>query len=363
MVDVDIGGIKPLATSLRSLRYNLLAWYQEGAAPWPWRQNWAKHKDPYHVWLSEIMLQQTVINAALPKYQSFLELFPSVEDLALATENDVKLACSGLGYYRRFGLMHKAAKLLVATGSPIQWPTCYDEWLELPGIGPYTAAAVSSIVLGSPHAVVDGNVERVLCRLLDIRLPVNMPKLKPIYQDRADALLVREAPGDFNQAVMELGQTVCKVGEPLCGECPLADGCLSKKAKSQHLAPGPKIKKSSVGVKMRLVIPTNGRQLGLMKRPHKAKFLKDTLGFPTFIRQGRFFRGDGFDVDLDWKHGEKLGTFKHGITNHKIEAEVWGMPLSHLQGLLEFQKVGKKVGKSRLISSLDSKGLDIGLKH
>ena len=146
----------------------------------PWREMFAQHASPYHVWVSEIMLQQTVIKAVIPKYLSFFERFPTVFDLAAAQEEDVRLACQGLGYYRRFKLMHNCAKKLCENKNEknFVWPGSYKEWLSYPGIGTYTASAISSICLSEAQMVVDGNVERLMCRLHDIRLEPNLAPLK-----------------------------------------------------------------------------------------------------------------------------------------------------------------------------------------
>lgn len=364
MASVSAKSYPDLSPQLTHLNLGLLHWYYESNVNWPWRQLWKRFRSPYHVWLSEIMLQQTVIKAVLPKYEAFLETFPTVRDLAAAEETDVKLACSGLGYYRRFGLMRKAACVLVERSKgEIEWPSSYEEWLDLPGVGPYTAAAISSIVLGEARAVVDGNVERVLCRLLDIREPVNSPHLKPVYLDRAAKLLIKKSPGDFNQAVMELGQVLCRVTKPACPKCPLQEGCMSFRVGSQHLAPGAKIRKATKSVELRVVVPKGKTNFGLMDRPLKAKFLKETLGFPTFLKKGRSYSGDGFDCAIDWESGNKVGEFKHSITNHRIKAEVWEMPLLRVEREVGLERVSLKKGPKVLVSSFDKKTLEAAGFH
>ena len=202
-------------TSAQVIGKRLLKWYLTHRESHPWRYE-SPPADPYRVWLSEIMLQQTTIKAVTPAYIRFLELFPNIQDLSAADEASVRRACAGLGYYRRFSLFHKAAKQLTENQDTVKWPNSYEKWLELPGVGSYTAAAVSSIVLNAPRAVVDGNVERVLSRLLDIRLPPNLPILKPFFQEKAQSMLITSSAGDFNQALMELGQKQCSVSSPDC---------------------------------------------------------------------------------------------------------------------------------------------------
>ena len=168
------------------LSAKLESWYRDNARLLPWRRLWAQQKNPWHVWVSEIMLQQTVIKAVLPIYERFLKQFPTHEALAAATTEEVRLAVRGLGYYRRFDALHRACQKLTATGEGL--PRNHEKWLDLPGVGPYTAAAIASITADEPHGVVDGNVERVFCRLLDIRSEPNLPHLKKSFKSFMDHL-------------------------------------------------------------------------------------------------------------------------------------------------------------------------------
>lgn len=195
----------------------LLAWYDIHARDLPWR----KGRDPYHIWLSEIMLQQTRVAAVVEHYHEFLRRFPTVQQLAAARESAVLAAWSGLGYYRRARMMHLAAHV-IANELGGQFPITAEGLRALPGIGRYTSAAIASIVFGEPVAVVDGNVERVLERFLGRRLaPEKMWMM-------AQSLLDRGRPGDFNQALMELGATVCTPRAPSCLMCPVVELCASR---------------------------------------------------------------------------------------------------------------------------------------
>lgn len=303
-------------------------WYQSKARALPWRELWRINRDPWHIWVSEIMLQQTVIKAVLPVYDRFLKLFPSPQDLASADTEAVRLSVRGLGYYRRFDLLHRAARYLIEVNAGV-WPKSYEEWLNLPGIGDYTASAISSITLNEPHGVVDGNVERVLCRLLDIRTAPNLPELKVQFKSLMNKLAAFGHPGDFNQSVMELGQTVCTPTSPACPLCPVAAFCESRKNGSQALAPGPKARPEFSEVRMALLIPTKDESAVLMRRPAKAKFLRNTFGFPTLIYQEKTgWQGDGFELPQKMKSrldktSKRLGKrIKHNITKHKISADV-----------------------------------------
>ena len=193
----------------------LLSWYDRNRRDLPWRRT----RDPYRIWLSEIMLQQTRVAVVLGRYEQFLERFPSVQSLAAARESSVLAEWSGLGYYRRARNLHAAARVLVREMRG-QFPQNADALRRLPGIGRYTAAAIASISFGEPVAVVDGNVERVISRL---RGSARIPAAR--VWAIAEALLCRERPGDFNQAMMELGATVCLPTEPKCPECPIRSFC------------------------------------------------------------------------------------------------------------------------------------------
>ena len=200
-----------------SFRTCLLAWYDAHARDLPWREN----RDPYRVWVSEIMLQQTRVAAVIAHYHEFLRRFPTVSKLAAAREASVLAAWSGLGYYRRARMLHRAAKVVVRELGG-KFPGTAEGWRELPGIGRYTAAAIASIACGERVAVVDGNVERVLQRVSGRRLAG-----EELWRT-AEALLEPERPGDFNQAMMELGATVCTPRGPACLTCPVVELCATR---------------------------------------------------------------------------------------------------------------------------------------
>jgi A/G-specific adenine glycosylase len=213
-----------------SFRRRLLSWYANAKRDLPWRAS----RDPWRILVSEVMLQQTRVSAVLPYYERFIARFPSAHAFSQADDAEVLQYWAGLGYYSRGRNLHAAAKRIVENGG---FPTRYEEILALPGVGEYTAAAVSSIAFDLPHAVMDGNVARVLARITaeagDIRSGVVRGRLR----DRAEMLLDRSHPGDFNQALMELGATVCLPRQPRCGMCPVAAHCLAKAEGRQHELP------------------------------------------------------------------------------------------------------------------------------
>jgi A/G-specific adenine glycosylase len=202
---------------LPQLRGALLGWYDQNRRDLPWR----KTRDPYRVWISEIMLQQTRVAAVIPRYEEFLRRFPSVQKLAAARESSVLAEWSGLGYYRRARNLHAAAKIIAREKI---FPQNAEAWRALPGIGRYTATAIASIAFNEPVAVFDGNVERVLQRVL------GGPLADQKLWDTAQSLLDRERPGDFNQAMMELGATLCLPRQPQCAGCPIIKFCRTRGA-------------------------------------------------------------------------------------------------------------------------------------
>lgn len=326
----DIGELTqlPLHIPKNYFKKQITPWYQTNKIDYPWRSIWQQQSNPYHIWVSEIMLQQTVIKAVLPKYEVFLKTFPTLEDLAHATEDDIRPCISGLGYYRRFRMLHEACQLLAAKKEQgqIPWPKTFADWKKLPGIGDYTAAAISSIAFNQKVPVVDGNVERVMCRFFNIQLPPNLPKLKKIFFATLSELMDGDHPGDFNQGVMEIGQQVCKVGQPLCQLCPLRKKCLSYENNSQHLAPAPKAKKVFTSIDLVLLINyMNQDSYALVERSNRARFLKGVSGFATYIKDadGQYkLDGDPNQV-LDLKGLHLIGETKHSITNHKISLKVY----------------------------------------
>jgi A/G-specific adenine glycosylase len=217
----------------------LLSWYEQHARALPWRED----RDPYRIWVSEIMLQQTRVAAVIEHYQKFLKRFPDVKTLARARESSVLALWSGLGYYRRARMMQAAAKLVVQEMAG-EFPRTAEGLLELPGVGRYTAAAIASIAFDEPIAVVDGNVERVTARLKGKRLEgEDLWRTAQGFLDEDPSNRAR--PGDFNQAMMELGATICVPGPPACMVCPVGNFCATR-GELPASAPKAKQKKRSI---------------------------------------------------------------------------------------------------------------------
>jgi A/G-specific adenine glycosylase len=297
-----------------AFRRSLLAWYDRARRDLPWRST---TPDFYRVWISEIMLQQTRVEAVIPYYERFLARFPDVGSLSAAPEPDVLTAWSGLGYYSRARNLHRAAKQIAAnglSGVPASLPKTYDQLLRLAGIGPYTAAAIASIALGHPHAAVDGNVIRVISRLTNDASEVSSPETKLRFTQAAQRLLDPRRPGDFNQAMIELGATVCVPRTPVCGQCPVAHLCAARAAGTERDLPV-KLKKSLAReVSLDLALFTargkKPREVFLVQRASEERRLADFWELPAK------------DLFPNW-HGEAAKRITHQIVNDRFRITVW----------------------------------------
>jgi A/G-specific adenine glycosylase len=216
------------------LTTRLLEWYDRHRRNLPWRAHMGEAVDPYRVWLSEVMLQQTTVQAVKPYFERFLTLFPRVFDLAAAPSDAVMTAWAGLGYYSRARNLHACAKAVMSEHDG-RFPDTEAGLRTLPGIGPYTAAAVAAIAFNQPAAAVDGNVERVMTRLLAIETP--LPAAKPLVHHETLALVPQHRPGDFAQALMDLGATICRPKQPACVLCPWTHSCRARAAGTQETYP------------------------------------------------------------------------------------------------------------------------------
>lgn len=324
----------------------LLEWYDRAKRDVPWRRFWHVSKDPYVVWVSEIMLQQTQISVVTPVYERFLKEFPNVRALAAATDEMVRQEVRGLGYYRRFRLLHQGAQTVVKNSpkTQIRWPRSAEEWLEVPGVGVYTAAALASITLNEAVAVVDGNVERVAARICELELAAGSPQLKQASRVFATERLDRKRPGDFNQALMELGQIYCVPIGPKCALCPVKSFCQAQKHGTQSAHPLPKPRPEFINVKMDIVIPVRKGAVGLVDRDHTARFLKNSRGFLI----------DPEDVE----ELKAIGVVKHSITKHKIVARVFiDTRKNDLAEFIDIDDVEPK-----LVANLDRKALHLLMK-
>jgi A/G-specific adenine glycosylase len=259
-------------------RRRLLTWFSARKRDLPWRRT----KDPYRIWLSEIMLQQTRVAAVVPYYENFLMRFPNMQALARARAEAVLSHWAGLGYYSRARNLLRAAQEIDARHAG-RFPSDYQAALALPGIGKYTAAAVLSIAYGQPLAVLDGNVARVLARVGALRGDLRAAAVWQRLEATAQELLARSVPGDWNQAVMELGATVCTPKSPRCGECPVANCCRALKLGIAEQLPGARRKRAAVQVTLAaaVFVDSVGRTLLIRRTGNDGALFSRMWQFPA----------------------------------------------------------------------------------
>lgn len=306
----------------------LLAWYRRVARDLPWRRT----KDPYAVWLAEVMLQQTRVDQGAPYYERFLQAFPSVEALAAASDDEVLKQWEGLGYYARARNLHACARC-VATDYGGRFPRTAESLRALPGIGPYTAAAVAAIAFNEPVAVVDGNVIRVLARLFDIEAPVQDAGVKKLLAALAAALVSPRSPGDHNQAMMELGACVCTPRSPDCAGCPVAKWCAARVASVQDARPVRRPKKPTpLHEVVTGVIRRDGRYL-LGKRPAEG-LLGGLWEFPGGKVQPGETHAEALrrelreELGVEATPGKLIAAVSHAYTHFRVRLHVYACTIA-----------------------------------
>ncbi|WP_102959884.1 A/G-specific adenine glycosylase [Mangrovicella endophytica] len=307
------------------LTRSLLDWYDRSARVLPWRvspQALASgvRPDPYRVWLSEIMLQQTTVAAVKPYFVAFVNRWPRVEDLAQAETAEVMAAWAGLGYYARARNLHACAKVVAAEHGG-RFPSTAAALKGLPGIGDYTAAAIASIAFGEAAPVVDGNIERVVTRLGAIETP--LPAAKPIVRAAVAAMTPQDRPGDFAQAMMDLGATICVPKRPACILCPIADGCEARRAGTMERYPvkAPKrARPQRVGAAFVACRPDGA--VWLIRRP-PAGLLGGTAAPPTTGWSSRRDGDTGAQAAPFPAVWVRAGSVEHGFTHFDLTLEVW----------------------------------------
>ncbi|HVT59968.1 MAG TPA: A/G-specific adenine glycosylase [Thermoanaerobaculia bacterium] len=295
----------------------LLAWYDRHRRDLPWRRS----RDPYCIWLSEVMLQQTRVEAVVPFYERFVARFPTVEELARAPLDEVLALWSGLGYYRRARQLHAAAQRVAAAGG---FPRTYEGLLDLPGIGPYTAAAVASIAFGAAIPVLDGNVARVLSRVLAQAGDPSGRTARRRLLAAAAGLLVAGRAGDSNQALMELGATLCLPRQPRCPRCPLRGGCLGALEGAPERYPAARRRRRPERLRLLVaVVERQGRVL-LFRRPDASAVLAGTWELPWVEWGGgeEAARALADKYGGVWRLGAAAGEVRHGITYRDLAVAV-----------------------------------------
>jgi A/G-specific adenine glycosylase len=281
----------------------LLQWYAAGHRDLPWRRT----SDPYRVWISEIMLQQTRAQAVIPYYERFLDRFPTVAALAASEEEQVLTLWSGLGYYSRARNLRRAAQQIVAAGG---FPRDFDGLRALPGIGDYTAAAIASIAFGLPHVVVDGNVLRVVARVENDAADIGSARTRERFRMIAQSWLIAKHAGAFNQAIMELGATVCLPRKPLCLVCPWAEDCKALQEGTAAQLPVKLRRTEPVKIEGVLLVVRKGTRVLLRKREAEARRMAGFWDLPS-------------PADLpSAQPGEGFGEIRHTITHHRYTLQV-----------------------------------------
>lgn len=280
------------------IQTSLLNWYKLNARPLPWRRT----KDPYKIWVSEIMLQQTQVDTVIPYYERWMETFPTLEKLASSPVERVLKLWEGLGYYSRAQNLHKAAKR-VREHHDGRVPDSFEEISELSGIGRYTAGAILSIAFQKPYPVVDGNVQRVLSRLFAIEKDISSTETQQELWETAQELLHTEKPGDFNQALMELGALICTPKSPECLLCPVVHFCQARKKGIQESLPIKiaKVKVQSLEKAVALIEDAKGRFL-IQQRPSKG-LLAGLWEFPEVVKKGKTKLQEALKNDLKKNYG------------------------------------------------------------
>jgi A/G-specific adenine glycosylase len=289
---------------MAALRRRLLVWYRKNKRDLPWRRT----RDPYRIWISEIMLQQTRAAAVIPYYERFLARFPNVTALASAPEQELLTAWAGLGYYARARNLQRAAKAILERGS---FPQDYSSLRELAGVGEYTAAAIASIAFNRPHPVIDGNVIRVLSRLTAEQGNIRSAIVRKRLGEFAARLLHRKWPGEFNQALMELGATMCLPKQPQCVSCPLARECRARESGLERELPFRSVRPKPLQVEKQLVVIQKGEKILFWQRPIDSQRL---AGFWELPEVGHL---------PDAQIAGKAARFQHTIVNTNYSFEVY----------------------------------------
>jgi A/G-specific adenine glycosylase len=306
------------------LNRQLLTWYRRNQRSLPWR----KTSDPYRIWISEIMLQQTQVDTVIPYYHRFLKAFPTVSSMSRAPLQNVLKVWENLGYYSRARNIHAAAKVIVENfGGRI--PDHFEAIKTLPGIGLYTAGAILSIAYGKPLPAVDGNVRRILCRLFAIRKPVDDAQVQKQLQNLAASLVPVKNPGDFNQAMMDLGATICKAKNPDCLRCPVACHCQARLHDLQNLLPitrkapaiphrqaAAAVVRNSKGLLLIVQRPASGLLASLWKLP--GGFVESGEDTENSLR-----RSVKEELDISIRQGKHLASVNHTYTHFRITLQAY----------------------------------------
>ncbi len=316
----------------------LLAWYDSNKRDLPWRRT----RDPYAIWVSEVMLQQTQVQTVIPFFERWILRFPTITALAAADEQQVLALWQGLGYYKRCRQLLSGARALTASSIP----NSAKQWLKVPGVGRYTAAAIASIAFDEPVALVDGNVERVFARLTGCEL--ESAALRRAAWNWAEEFLNHERPGDHNQALMELGARVCRPAAPLCGSCPLSEACVARATGRQAEIPAPRARPQTIQVDQSAWIPVWQGLFGVRQVPD-GEWWHGMWEFP---------RGSNCPFDTATL---RIGSVRHTVTHHRIRLDVHLCRLPAKAGGLKW--LSPQALEELPMPSAQRQALKLALKH
>ncbi len=343
----------------------LVPWYRRSRRLLPWRTTGPTTSDPYRVWVSELMLQQTRVEVVVPYFLRFTERFPHLESLAEASEAEVLALWSGLGYYSRGRALHRAARILVRERSG-RFPEDVEGWMALPGVGRYTAGAIVSIAFGKPAPIVDGNVARVLTRLYGLHGDPRSGALQRKLWKLAEEILPRRSVSDFNQALMELGALLCTPRAPKCLLCPLREECVAHREGIEERLPEISARPKPTAVVMAAAVVEIRKRLLLYRRTRRGA-LRDLWELPlgeclngegpreAIAREGRATYG------LSLELGEEVARVKHSIMNRRITLHAFEAGIKHKSASgseSEYRWVGREAIGKLAISSLVRKVIE-----
>jgi len=319
--------------SKSTLTSKLLTWFRKYKRQLPWREE----KNWYYIWISEVMLQQTQVETVIPYYQKFIKKFSSVEKMANSSQEKILKIWEGLGYYSRARNLHHAAKIIVKDYNATL-PTCREELLTLPGFGPYTTNAVLSLAFDQPLGVVDGNVKRVLARQYALEDDIRNLKTQYKIQELMDSLLPSKYPGEFNEAMMELGAIICTSKSPLCPDCPISNTCKAYRNNLEHTLPF-KSKKARIPTNQALACIIYHRNLFLIAKRPQHKMLAGLWEFPTLnmknenteFRNAGSLIEDQFNLKTSLKHS--WPAISHSYTHFylKLQSKLFEASSSNFQ--------------------------------
>ncbi len=336
-----------MSKNLPGFSNRLISWYLQNKRSLPWRET----KDPYLIWLSEIILQQTRVAQGLPYYKKFEAAYPTVFDLANAKETDVLKLWQGLGYYSRARNLHHTAQC-IASEFKGEFPGTYKDLIKLKGVGDYTASAIASICYDEAAAVVDGNVYRVLSRVFGIDTPINSSKGAKQFKELAQELLVADQPGTFNQAIMEFGARHCIPSAPDCVNCIFSDNCWALKHKSVAQLPV-KVKKTKIRVHhFNFIIPLSNDNKTFMRQRVENGIWKNLFQFPLIdkdkpLNEGSLLKDPGFqDLTSGWtvetidRYNEQ--PILHKLSHKDLYITFWIAKVTNLpEQAISFSEVAK----------------------